>query len=49
MDNEEKSLRKLQLIMLIEEFYNIKITNLEIESIETIEDLTDLISKKLGY
>jgi acyl carrier protein len=49
MDYEEKSLKKLQLILLIEDFYNIRITNLEIESLETIEDLTELISKKLGY
>jgi acyl carrier protein len=49
MDYEEKSIKKLQLILLIEDFYNIRITNLEIESMETIEDLTDLISKKLGY
>jgi acyl carrier protein len=49
MDHEEISLKKLQLILLIEESYNIKITNLEIESIETIEDLVKLISKKLGY
>ena len=49
MDNEEESLRKLQLILLIEEFYNIKITDLEIESLETLEDLIKLISKKVGY
>ena len=49
MDNEEESLRKLQLILLIEEFYNIKITDLEIESLETLEDLIKLISKKIGY
>ena len=49
MDHEENSIRKLQLILLIEEFYNIRITNLEMESLETIEDLTDLISKKLEY
>ena len=49
MDYEEKSIRKLQLILLIEEFFNIRITNLEMESLETIEDLTDLISKKLEY
>jgi len=49
MDNEEKSLRKLQLILLIEEFYNIRITDLEIESLETLEDLIKLISKKVGY
>jgi acyl carrier protein len=48
MDHEEISLRKLQLIFLIEESYNIRITNLEIESTETIEDLIKLISKKLG-
>lgn len=49
MDNEEKSLRKLQLILVIEEFYNIRITDLEIESLETLEDLIKLISKKVGY
>jgi acyl carrier protein len=49
MDHEENSVRKLQLILLIEEFFNIRITNLEMESLETIEDLTDLISKKLEY
>ena len=49
MDHEETSVRKLQLILLIEEFFNIRITNLEMESLETIEDLTDLISKKLQY
>ena len=49
MDHEETSVRKLQLILLIEEFFNIRITNLEMESLETIEDLTDLISKKLEY
>jgi len=48
MDHEEISLRKLQLIFLIEESYNIRITNSEIESTETIEDLIKLISKKLG-
>jgi acyl carrier protein len=49
MDYEEMFLKKLQLILLIEETYNIKITNLEIESIKTIEDLLKLISKKVGY
>lgn len=49
MDYEEKFLRKLQLILLIEEFFHIKITDLEIESMETIEDLLKLISKKVGY
>jgi acyl carrier protein len=49
MDHEETSVRKLQLILLIEEFFNIRITNVEMESLETIEDLTDLISKKLEY
>jgi acyl carrier protein len=48
MDHEEISLRKLQLIFLIEESYNIRITNSEIESTKTIEDLIKLISKKLG-
>ena len=43
MDHEETSVRKLQLILLIEEFFNIRITNLEMDSLETIEDLTDLI------
>ena len=49
MDYEEIFLKKLQLILLIEETYNIKISNLEIESIKTIEDLLKLISKKVGY
>jgi acyl carrier protein len=49
MNHEETSVRKLQLILLIEEFFNIRITNVEMESLETIEDLTDLISKKLEY
>jgi acyl carrier protein len=49
MDHEENSVRKLQLILLVEESYDIRITNVEMESLETIEDLTNLISKKLGY
>jgi acyl carrier protein len=49
MDHEETSLKKLQLVLLIEETYHIKITNSEIESMETIEDLINLISKKVGY
>jgi len=49
MDHEENYIRRLQLILLIEEFYKIKITDLEMESIQTLDELTELISDKLYH
>jgi len=49
MDHEENYIRKLQLILVIEDFYKIKINDSEMQSIETLDDLTSLIAKKLGY
>jgi acyl carrier protein len=43
------NLEKLQLILLIEDYYNIRISDHEMNSLETIQQLLDLISKKLGY
>jgi acyl carrier protein len=49
MDYEENYIKRLQLILLIEEFYKIKITDSEMESIETLDELTELISDKLHH
>ena len=49
MDHEENYIRKLQLILVIEDFYKIRINDSEMQSIETLDDLTSLIAEKLGY
>jgi acyl carrier protein len=46
---DDINVEKLQLILLIEDAYNIRITDQEVDSLETIQQLLTLISKKLGY
>lgn len=44
---DDINVEKLQLILLIEDAYNIRITDQEVDSLETIQQLLTLISKKL--
>ena len=46
---DDINVEKLQLILLLEDAYNIRITDQEVDSLETIQQLLTLISKKLGY
>jgi acyl carrier protein len=45
---DEINIQKIQLILLIQDAYGIRISDKELDSLQTIQQLLDLISKKLG-
>ena len=42
------SLDKIEIVMLIEEKFDVNIDDTEVENVKTFEELVDLVTKKIG-